>query len=455
MVLGGLDRRSLLPTQHGGAQGLPEQRQRPEALDPPEAGLDVEQGGGKPALLLVRAAPVIDLPHPLFDEAVQGLKAVRRFQTHPELREDPEAVEGQGLLQPLQQTPGGRLVGEPERLVQPEQRGPRFRVDRLLVGGLELAPPGDPVALRQIRHDVLALVPLAALHRRLGPEDGADRRPQPLGAVHHAEEARVHPEAAVDQLPQEGAAHPRVLGGCLHEAQEHLLAGQRDAERDDHPVRREGLTVEEQGHEIVVVEAPLLEGLELFRARPDEAAGDGGGAQPEGFGHRLRAGRVVPATQAGEDLTEKAGIRAPGRLELLVALQGNLLAPHPITDPLDGHRQLLVGEEDRAGLAAPADAVGLPACPAVPCAGELGHLGLHHFGEGLEPQGDQSLDQRDHGLEVRELRVARYVLVRRGFHLALGLDSDYVRHEAAPFLVGSPVCATNHPTVRESLRYFN
>jgi hypothetical protein len=278
---------------------------------------------------------------------------------------------------------------------------------------------------------------------------------QPLGAVHHAEEARVHAEAALAQLPEERRADPRVLRGGLDEAEDYLLTGQGDPKGHDHRVRGEGLAVEEQGHEVIPVEASFLEGLELLRARPDEAAGHGRGAEPERFGHHLGTGRVVPAAQAGEDLAEEAGVGVPGRLELLVAPQGELLAPRPIADPLDGHRYLLVGEEDRAGLAAPADTPRLAARPAVPDAGELRDLRLHHLGEGLKPKRDQCLDQWDHSVEIREVGMTRQFLARRGFHLALGRDSDYARHEAAPFLVGSLVCATNCPTVRESLRYFN
>jgi len=51
-MLGGLDRRSRLSALDGGTQGLPEQRQRPEALDPPEPRLDVEQGGSQPVLFM-------------------------------------------------------------------------------------------------------------------------------------------------------------------------------------------------------------------------------------------------------------------------------------------------------------------------------------------------------------------------------------------------------------------
>ena len=110
MLLGGLARRSCLLALDGGEQHVPEERQRPEALEPPEAGLDVEQGGREPALVLVRRAPVIDLGGALLHERVQRLQAVGRLQAAPELGEDAEAMEGQGLLQPLEEARGGRLV---------------------------------------------------------------------------------------------------------------------------------------------------------------------------------------------------------------------------------------------------------------------------------------------------------------------------------------------------------
>jgi hypothetical protein len=140
---------------------------------------------------------------------------------------------------------------------------------------------------------------------------------------------------------------------------------------------------------------------------------------------------------------------------VLVALERDLLLPLAIPDPLHGHRHLLVGEKDRPRLAAPADAPGLAARATVARAGELGDLGLHHLGEGLEAQRDECLNQRDQRVEVRKLGATLHFLALRGFHLALRTDSDYARHEAAPFSGGSSVCATNRPTVRESLRYFN
>ena len=141
----------------------------------------------------------------------------------------------------------------------------------------------------------------------------------------------------------------------------------------------------------------------MLGARADDAAGDGGGAEPEGLGHRFRGGPGVATAQACEDLAAEARIRRPGRLELLVALPRELLlAPLSIPDALHRDRHLLVGEEDRAGLVPPADEPGLAARPAGLPAGELAALGLHHLAAGLEAQGDQRLDPRDHGGEIRE-----------------------------------------------------
>ena len=49
-----------LPRQSG-----PEQRERPEAFDAPQARFDVEERGGQPALLLIGGAPTVHLRDPL------------------------------------------------------------------------------------------------------------------------------------------------------------------------------------------------------------------------------------------------------------------------------------------------------------------------------------------------------------------------------------------------------
>ena len=85
MRLRSLDTRHSPVTLDLGQQRLAEQRQRAEALDASEARLEVEERRGQPPLLLVGGAPAIDFGHPLFDEAVQRLQAVRGFQADPQL----------------------------------------------------------------------------------------------------------------------------------------------------------------------------------------------------------------------------------------------------------------------------------------------------------------------------------------------------------------------------------
>lgn len=66
---------------------------------------------------MVRGAPAIDLGDALLHERIERLEAVRSLQADPERREDPEAVEGQGLPQSLEEALEGRLLQEVELLV--------------------------------------------------------------------------------------------------------------------------------------------------------------------------------------------------------------------------------------------------------------------------------------------------------------------------------------------------
>jgi hypothetical protein len=87
---------------------------------------------------------------------------------------------------------------------------------------------------------------LATLHRGVGAEHGLDGLPEALGPVKDHEEPVLDSQAALPQLAEEGAADHFVLGGRLDKPQDHLLARDGDA----HGVRREGLPIEEQSHEI-------------------------------------------------------------------------------------------------------------------------------------------------------------------------------------------------------------
>jgi hypothetical protein len=63
--------RSCLPL-HFGAQRLAQEGERSEPFDPAQAGLDVEERVGQPAVLLIRGTPVRDVAGPLADKRIDG-----------------------------------------------------------------------------------------------------------------------------------------------------------------------------------------------------------------------------------------------------------------------------------------------------------------------------------------------------------------------------------------------
>ncbi len=100
-------------------------------------------------------------------------------------------------------------------------------------------------------HDVFAFVPLASLHCGLGSEDLAHRFPQPLRSVDHTEHALIDAQPSIEQASQKLAADPLIFRGGLHEAQHHLFAFDRDAQRNHHLVIAEGLAVKKESDDVV------------------------------------------------------------------------------------------------------------------------------------------------------------------------------------------------------------
>jgi hypothetical protein len=169
---------------------------------------------------------------------------------------------------------------------------------------------------------------------------------QSLGPVDDAEEAGLHPQSSRDQCPQECRTHRLVLGGRLDETQGLLLPLERKAQGHHHRILGECFAIEHDRHELVPVQPPLTEGLEVAGAGPDETAGDTGGTQPKRFRHRLRTGGVLPTGQTHQHLPEQAGIRRPRNLQPFVRGQRDLSVRGPITDARDRDGQLLIGEVD-------------------------------------------------------------------------------------------------------------
>ena len=284
---------------------------------------------------------------------------------------------------------------------------------------------GRALALREVREDILPLMPLTALDDPVVSEDRLDRLAEALRAVDDTEQALRSPQPALDQLPEESGTDRLVFCGRLDEAEHDLLARQGDPQRDHHAVLGEGLPIEDQDHHIVRLQSSLLEGSELASTRPDKAAGDRGRTQAKGLGDGLRADLVVPAAQAQEELPEQPGISGPWGLLLLIRGQGDLLVPGQIPDPLVRDRELLIGQVDRSPLVPPADVARDPAGALVLRASEPGHLGDQGLGCRSQSEGNERLDERDGRVDVLDLRGRRQSPASHVFHLAFALDADY------------------------------
>ena len=72
-----------------------------------------------------------------------------------------------------------------------------------------------------------------------------------------------------------------------------------------------------------------------------------------------------------------------GPLEALVGLQGDFTVLGPIPQPPVGDSHLLIGQEDRAPLLAPADDAGETSGAGVPFSGQGSHLLLEDLGHRL------------------------------------------------------------------------
>jgi len=408
----------------------------PVALDAAQAWLDGQQRTCHPALLLVTAPPAIDPLSVRPNLRQERLQAVGSLQADAEGPKQAQPVQGEGLLHAFVQAANGRLVDQRQLPADPQQGRLRLSIGRPLVGGLELPAPGRLLGLREVPDDLLPLVPLAALHQRLAAEHGLDRLAQPLGAVEDHEEALLGAQPPLDQLPEEGGAHRLILGRGLHESQDDLLPGEGDPQRDDHRILRKRLAIEQQGDEVVALQPPLAKLPQLLGARPDEPTGDGGRAQAERGGDRLGA-RLIPATgQAMQDLAKEPGISSSGLLELLVRGERDLGVLEPVAHPLVDDGELLIQQIHRPALPAPADGPRTAPRAAVPLSGQGDDLIPQGLLNGLQPDGDEGLDERHLPVHTLRCRHRDQPAEPDIFHLALSLDSEYPLHGAAPFCGG-------------------
>lgn len=123
--------------------------------------------------------------------------------------------------------------------------------------------------------------------------------------------------------------------------------------------------------------------------------------------------------------------------------------------PRIANRQFLVGKVDEASLVSPADMAGDPIRSTVSGSHKLVHLYCRGSSSRLQPEWDESLDDRHDRLNLLDVRGRSQSSESNVFDLAFALDSEYPFHEASPCCAELSVGGSNHPTIRESLRILN
>jgi len=82
---------------------------------------------------------------------------------------------------------------------------------------------------------------------------------QPFAAIEDHQQPVLIPQPAGFESLEKLRTDLGVLRARFHKAEHHLLAAERHAQRHHHRVVREGLAVEKQRHEVVVLQRPLVE----------------------------------------------------------------------------------------------------------------------------------------------------------------------------------------------------
>src|SRR5439155_1143742 len=212
---------------------------------PAEATADRLQARRNPADEHAAVAPAAHVAHEVADEAVEVLDRVRAPQCAVQWAGAAEALEREGLLQPLAQ--GGRRAGVGvvetggELLEAPlGERGVRESI-----AFLEHTADARPHGLWQMLEDVAAFVDLAALDDGHWTARVADRLAESGPAVDHKEHRPLEIEAALAHVGEEGLADGRVLGRALAQREDVLAPLSIHAQRDEDDVIAEVQPVEE------------------------------------------------------------------------------------------------------------------------------------------------------------------------------------------------------------------
>ena len=263
-------------------------------------------------------------------------------ETLPQLIEEPEPVQRQGLLQALLE--GACRLAVDLLQLSVKTGKPLFGrlVGRFLVSPLEPGSPSFLVGLRKVTDDIFPLVPPTALNLSSVSEDLANGLAQALAAIDDAKNAVVEAEATPDKVPQQLSDRLSSLGCRLCKPENLLVAFLGDSHAEGLPVPRR----------------PVSHGL---RAP--------GSSLPLAIGSRTPPGPAGPAPEtAGSSMTgsgrtrRQTGWRPPGSLlardpakwpSLALDLARRFSSPRSSPESAPPRRQCLVREAPPVGTFSP------------------------------------------------------------------------------------------------------
>jgi hypothetical protein len=184
----------------------------------------------------------------------------------------------------------------------------------------------------------------------------------------------------------------------------------RHAERDHELIAGERLAVEHEDQPLGIVETAFLQPAQFTRARADEPTRHTRACEAKRLRHRFGRRLVFPTRKTAQHAAEEPHVLGPRGLQRRIRRQRDFAARCAIAHAGDGDRQLLVGEEDRARLLAPARDTRSLIIAAIPRPRHRQDFGDQCVLDGLQAQRNQRLNHRQrcrrrHGSVVQRDRL--------------------------------------------------
>jgi hypothetical protein len=269
----------------------------------------------------VAAGPAFDSAADLADSAEQRFDRVCAAEELSEVAGQTQPDDRQCFFQAFFEAAGRVAINGMQSRDGFVEHPSRVFVMRLSVSVVDATTSLAPVRLREITFHVAKLMKLAALNDGIVSEDGLHGGSQSLRSIKTEQRRLSRIDAAIAQAAQQIFDDFRVLGFALMQSQHVLSTGIIDSQSDHHYLAAEGYTINEYRGESHVVEAALIEALQLLSGSPHEVLTDGTILPAEARASRFHHRFVVATRNAAHHFRERRVRHAIGRLQRRVHIQ--------------------------------------------------------------------------------------------------------------------------------------